>query len=229
MTANPLLDRILYRDRLVIVLDKPAGMPVHAGPSGVPCVEDFLADLAFEKPQPPGLAHRLDQDTSGCLALGRERRGLRRLGMLFQAGRADKEYWAVTQGAPTPGAGVIDLPLRKVSGGKGWRVIVDRMAGQRAVTAYRVLGTSPDGLAWIACRPRTGRTHQIRVHLAAAGAPLVGDPQYGVGYPGGPPMHLHARALTLPLYDAKPPVRAEAPVPPHMRAALAACGWTGAP
>jgi tRNA pseudouridine32 synthase/23S rRNA pseudouridine746 synthase/23S rRNA pseudouridine1911/1915/1917 synthase len=100
--------------------------------------------------------------------------------------------------------------------------MVPDATGQAAVTDYRVLGAG-NGCTWIEAKPRTGRTHQIRVHLAALGAPILGDRQYGGG--GGRPLHLLARAISVPLYPKKPAIAAEAPVPEHMRAALAACGW----
>ena len=97
--------------------------------------------------------------------------------------------------------------------------------GQSAVTDYRVMGRG-DGTTWLELKPHTGRTHQIRVHCATAlGCPLLGDPQYGG--PEGPPLHLHSRAISLPLYPSRAAVGAVAPVPPHMRAALAACGFQG--
>jgi tRNA pseudouridine32 synthase/23S rRNA pseudouridine746 synthase/23S rRNA pseudouridine1911/1915/1917 synthase len=99
--------------------------------------------------------------------------------------------------------------------------------GQRAVTDYRLLGAA-DGLAWLELHPRTGRTHQIRVHLAALGCPVLGDPAYGPAAGAGAPLHLHSREIVLPLYPSRAPVRAVAPVPPHMRAALAACGFDAA-
>lgn len=221
--ADDLLARLLYRDGLMLVIDKPAGIPVHAGPGGGPNLEQRFDALCFGLPQPPGLAHRLDRDTSGCLVLGRHRKALSRLGRLFANGAVEKIYWAVTQGIPAQDRGRIDAPLTKLTPGKGWKMVVDP-AGRKAVTDWRVLG-SAGGLAWIECQPRTGRTHQIRVHLASLGCPVLGDPVYG---DGDGPLHLHARAVTLPLYPSRDPIRVEAPVPAHMRAALAACGWDGA-
>jgi tRNA pseudouridine32 synthase / 23S rRNA pseudouridine746 synthase len=210
-------DRILYRDGLMLVIDKPAGVAVHAGPRGGPSLEDGFGALRFGLPRPPALAHRLDRDTSGCLVLGRHPKALRRLGALFADGRVEKIYWAVVAGIPEEPAGAIDAPLKKQTRRVGWRMEIDP-AGQRAVTEYRVLATA-DGKAWLELRPKTGRTHQIRVHCAALGCPVVGDPTYGG--PGGEPLHLHSRAISIPLYPARPAVEAIARVPPHMIAALA--------
>jgi len=194
---------------------------VHAGPGGGPHLEHWFPLLRFGLPRPPALAHRLDRDTSGCLVLGRHPKALRRLGALFAEGKIEKVYWAVVQGAPSEPEGVIDAPLRKDTTRRvGWRMEIDP-AGQRAVTEYRVLG-SAGGRAWLELRPKTGRTHQIRVHCAALGCSVVGDPTYGG--PAGA-LHLHARALTIPLYPARPTIQISAPVPPHMLAALAALGY----
>jgi tRNA pseudouridine32 synthase/23S rRNA pseudouridine746 synthase/23S rRNA pseudouridine1911/1915/1917 synthase len=212
----------------MLIIDKPAGLPVHAGPGGGPNLEQDLDALRFGLPSPPGLAHRLDRDTSGCLVLGRQRKGLSRLGKLFQEGLVEKTYWAITTGAPKDAEGRIELPLRKVTNRAGWKMVGDP-AGQKAVTDYRVLGTgagpSGESLAWIEAKPRTGRTHQIRVHLAAFGAPILGDRQYGAQ--SDRPLHLLARAIVVPLYPKKPAIAAEAPVPAHMQAALKRCGWSG--
>ena len=210
--------RLLHRDEAVLILDKPAGLPVQAGKRGGDSVEDWLPALAFGKRRLPQPAHRLDQDTAGCLVLGRTRPALAALGGLFAAGRVGKTYWAVVRGGPEAGSGEVDAPLLKRSTARdGWWMAVDP-AGQAARTAWRVLGRGP-GLAWLECRPRTGRTHQIRVHCAHLGCPILGDARYGGGEGR---MHLLARAITLPL---DPPVGAIAPPPPHMREALAACGW----
>jgi tRNA pseudouridine32 synthase / 23S rRNA pseudouridine746 synthase len=206
----------------MLVIDKPAGVPVHSGPGGGPHLEHWFPLLRFGLPRPPALAHRLDRDTSGCLVLGRHPKALRRLGSLFAAGGIEKIYWAVVAGTPAEPEGVIDAPLRKdVSRRIGWRMEIDP-AGQRAVTEYRVL-RSDNGRSWLELRPKTGRTHQIRVHCAALGCPVVGDPAYHG--PAGEPLHLHARAITIPLYPARPPIEVTAPVPPHMRAALVALGY----
>jgi len=220
-----MLKRLIYRDALMLIIDKPAGLPVHAGPGGGPNLEQDLDALRFGLPNPPGLAHRLDRDTSGCLVLGRQRKGLSRLGKLFQEGLVEKTYWAITIGVPTQAEGRIELPLRKITNRSGWKMVTDppgQSGGQTAVTDYRVLGTGND-LAWIEAKPRTGRTHQIRVHLAALGAPILGDRQYGGK--SEQPLHLLARAIVVPLYPKKPAIAAEAPVPEHMRAALKSCGW----
>jgi tRNA pseudouridine32 synthase/23S rRNA pseudouridine746 synthase/23S rRNA pseudouridine1911/1915/1917 synthase len=216
-----LADRVLYRDGLILVIDKPAGIPVHGGPGRSPHLEHWFPLLKFGLPNPPALAHRLDRDTSGCLVLGRHPKALRRLGRLFAEGQVEKTYWAVVTGAPTEGEGRIENHLLKQSRGTGWRMIIDPI-GQVAVTDYRVLATA-GGQSWLELRPRTGRTHQIRVHCAALGWPVVGDPVYG-NPDTTRPMLLHARAISLPLYPAKLPIAVTAPVPEHMRAALARLG-----
>ncbi len=228
MAAEYLADRVLYRDGLMLIVDKPAGVPVHGGPGGGPNLEAGFGALRFGLPKPPALAHRLDRDTSGCLVLGRHLKALRRLARLFSEGRVGKVYWAIVTGAPDKPSGTIDLALRKVSTKQGgWRMVADAADGKSAVTTYRTLGTS-SGLSWLELRPRTGRTHQVRVHCAALGCPVLGDPVYGTGRESAaPPLQLHSRAVTLPLYPKKDPVTVTAAPPPHMRAALTACGWDG--
>lgn len=229
LDAAALEARLLYRDGLVLILDKPAGMPVHAGPKGGPNLEMYLDALTFGLPRRPHLAHRLDRDTSGCLVLGRHAKALRRLGALFAEGRALKTYWAIVIGAPPEPEGTIDLPLAKRSEVRGWWMKVDP-AGQPARTDYRTLGRGErDGrpITWLELRPKTGRTHQIRVHGMVIGCPVLGDPIYGKELQPTdlPPMHLHAAAISLPLYPGKPPIEVQAMPPEHMRGALRTCGW----
>ena len=222
MKPSDILGRVLYRDGLVLVIDKPAGIPVHAGPGGGANLEHWFTLLRFGLPRPPALAHRLDRDTSGCLVLGRHPKALRRLGRLFAEGRVEKVYWAIVQGMPAEPAGRIEIALAKQARGTvGWRMVADP-AGLPAVTDWRVLGAE-GGRAWLEFRPRTGRTHQIRVHAAALGCPVVGDPAYGG--PGGEPLQLHARSISLPLYPEKPPITVTAPLPPHMLAPLVRLGY----
>ncbi len=217
-----LAGRVLYRDGLVLVIDKPAGIAVHPGPGGGANLESGFGALRFGLPHPPALAHRLDRDTSGCLVLGRHPKALRRLGALFAEGQVEKSYWAVVAGAPPQDQGRIEAGLRKLTRSTGWRMVIDP-AGQRAITEYRVLGAT-DGRTWLELRPRTGRTHQIRVHCAQLGCPVVGDPVYG-RTAGAGPLLLHARAISLPLYPARPPIAVTAPAPPHMLAALERLGY----
>ena len=221
--ANDLLSRVLYRDGLMLVIDKPAGVKVHATAGGTPALEARFDALRFGLPRPPALAHRLDRDTSGCLVLGRHPKALRRLGRLFAEGNVEKTYWAVVNGAPPDDLGQIDAALRKVGSGGTARMVVDP-AGQMAVTEYRVMGRS-GVIAWLELRPATGRMHQLRAHCAALGCPVLGDTLYG-RRDAVTPLHLHARAVAIPLYPKRAPISVTAPVPAHMRAALDACGLT---
>jgi RluA family pseudouridine synthase len=207
--------RLLHVGPEVLVLDKPAGLAVSAR-SGE-SLERWLPSLRMGRRRDPQPAHRLDADTAGCLVLGRTAPMLARLNALFAERRVEKLYRAVLRGTLREEAGVVDAPLRKISDkARGWRMVVDK-EGDPARTAWRVLGRG-DGLTWVEFRPETGRTHQLRVHAQALGAPILGDAPYGGG---AGRLHLLARAITLPL---DPDLRVTAPVPDHMRAAIAACG-----
>jgi tRNA pseudouridine32 synthase/23S rRNA pseudouridine746 synthase len=226
MTPEEIVARLLYRDGLMLIIDKPAGYAVHKGPKGGESLEDHFGALRFGLPRAPALAHRLDRDTSGCLVLGRHRKALAALGKLFKAGKVGKTYWAVVEGGPPEDAGRIELALGRLDDKRGWWMKVDP-AGQEAVTTWKVLGRT-GGVAWLALEPLTGRTHQLRVHCAAMGWPIVGDAIYGnAPRGGGPPLHLHAREIVVPLYKNKEPIAAMAPAPLHMQERLYACGWQG--
>ncbi len=215
--------RLLYRDAMMLVLDKPAGLPVHAGVGGGNHLGKYLESLRFGLPRLPQLAHRLDRDTSGCLVLGRHTEALRRLGKLFEQNRASKIYWAIVQGAPPEQRGRIDAPLLRVVGKDsfGFRMVVDP-TGQAATTDYWVLGQE-GGVSWLQLQPRTGRTHQLRVHCAALGCPILGDVKYNTP-PHNTPLQLHAQSITLPLYPKKEPITVTAEPPEAMQMWLKRCG-----
>jgi tRNA pseudouridine32 synthase/23S rRNA pseudouridine746 synthase len=269
MTPEEMLARLLYRDGLMLVIDKPAGYAVHRGPKGGESLEDHFDALRFGLPRRPALAHRLDRDTSGCLVLGRHRKALALLGKLFKQGKIGKTYWAVVEGSPGADEGRIDIPLGKLDEDRGWWMKPDPH-GAPAATTWKVMGRSlhpsPSGggsprsggvgtnvsdalditppgasgatlpfqgrdkkeLTWLALEPLTGRTHQLRVHCAEMGWPVLGDNIYGrAPRSGGPPLHLHSREIVVPISKNKPPVAVTAPVPAHMHEMLTACGWTG--
>lgn len=226
LTAEQIQARVLHRDGLMLVIDKPAGLPVHRGPKGGANLESSFDALRFGLPRPPVLAHRLDRDTSGCLVLGRHRKATASLGLLFKHGKISKTYWAVVEGGPTEDEGTIDMPLGRLNAERGWWQKPDP-EGQTAVTNWKVLGRG-NGLSWLALEPVTGRTHQLRVHSAAMRWPIVGDNIYGSGPRfGEPTLHLHSREIVVPLSKNKEPVRVLAPAPAHLHERLRACGWNG--
>ncbi len=213
MMAPPFEQRILMIDGEAIVLDKPAGMPVDRPRDGALSVEDALESLRFGFARVPGIVHRLDRDTSGCLLLARNPKAHRRFAAAFEAGAAIKTYVAVLDGVPKGVAGAITLPLAKISTREaGWRIVADAK-GKPAATDWTLLGVA-DGRALIEFRPRTGRTHQLRVHAAEGlGLPIVGDTVYGPGGGRGVgALLLHALSLEVPR-PLKPAIAARAPLP----------------
>src|SRR6202165_555226 len=279
LTEEEIQARVLHRDGLMLVIDKPAGLPVHRGPKGGANLEASFDGLRYGLPRPPVLAHRLDKDTSGCLVLGRHRKATASLGLLFKHGKISKTYWAVVEGGPAEDEGTIDMPLGRLNVERGWWQKPDP-EGQRAITNWKVLGrslvtsplvgevereafgrgvsqsgsprvnpspqpspTSGEGaananailtqqssssiqLSWLALEPVTGRTHQLRVHSAATGWPIVGDNVYGNGPRFGEPrLHLHSREIGIPISKNKDPVHVTAPAPAHLHERLRACGW----
>ena len=274
-SEDEILARVLHRDGLMLVIDKPAGLSVHRGPKGGPSLEDWFDTLRYGLPRRPELAHRLDRETSGCLVLGRHRKALAHLSLLFKHRRVGKTYWAVVEGGPAEDEGTIDIPLGKLDPNFGWWMKPDPH-GYPAVTKWKVMGrgllhpspegagsarsagvgsddaTAPPGalgatlpvpgrdITWLALEPVTGRTHQLRVHCAAMGFPIFGDDIYGneasqrrarqikfVPRADAPGLQLHAREVVVPISKNKEPVRVIAPVPPHLRARFALCGWNG--
>jgi RluA family pseudouridine synthase len=196
---------------MMLVLNKPAGVAVHPGRGKGENLQPFFEGLRFGLPQEPALSHRLDAATSGCLVLGRHRQALKQLGDLFAKGHITKTYWAIVEGHPPEDAGVIDLPLAKQSTHKAnWWMKVDEN-GQTAVTHYKIMEVQGER-TWLELTPHTGRTHQLRVHCAAIGCPIVGDRIYG-HTKTDEPLKLHARSLQIPLYPKKEPIDVVAEVP----------------
>ncbi|MBP0493683.1 RluA family pseudouridine synthase [Pararoseomonas indoligenes] len=215
--------RLLHIRPELMVIDKPAGLPLDPGRTGGASLSDWLPLLQLGKRHLPQPAHRLDQDTAGCLVLGRTKPSLAALNALFATRAVRKTYWAVTVGRPDGSEGVINAPLRKTSTREaGWRMEA-HPDGQPARTVWRLLGGDGD-LAWLELRPETGRTHQLRVHCAFLGCPILGDPFYGNRpHPAG--LHLLARAIALPAGpETGAALACEAPVPAAMAPAFARCG-----
>lgn len=212
-----LRDRVLYKDANIIAIDKPAGLAVQGGTAKTTHLDAMLDALRFGAPERPRLVHRLDQDTSGVLVLARTAAAARELGRLFKSRDVAKTYWAVVVGVPRPPEGRIDAPLAKRPGHAGERVVVDADEGKAALTLYRVLDAAGKRAALVELEPRTGRTHQLRAHMAALGTPILGDGKYGGraafldGAELAKRLHLHARSITLP---GVPTI--VAPLPKHM-------------
>jgi len=227
MSPEEIVSRLLYRDGLMLIIDKPAGLAVHKGPKGGASLEDWFDPLRFGLPRMPALAHRLDKETSGCLVLGRHRKALADLNLMFRNGKVGKTYWAVVEGGPDADEGRIDLPLGRLDDKIGWWMKHDPN-GLPSSSIWKVMGRG-DGMTWLALEPLTGRTHQLRVHCMESGFPVLGDNIYGrATRHGGPGLHLLAREIVVPLYKNKPPIKVTASVPPHMKERLRACGWSEA-
>lgn len=215
---------VLYRDADVIVLDKPAGMAVQGGTGQAKHLDAMLDLLKFDAPGRPKLVHRLDKDTSGCLVLARNAFAATRLTESFRGRDARKIYWAITVGVPEPHQGRIDLFISKEMAAGGERMMVDERNGQRAQSYYTVLEHAHRKAAFVALWPRTGRTHQLRVHMDAIGTPILGDGKYAGqkafidGADMKRQMHLHARRIIIP-HPRGGTIDVTAPLPDHMRGA----------
>ncbi|MGD9868570.1 MAG: RluA family pseudouridine synthase [Hyphomicrobiales bacterium] len=217
-------EAVLYKDSSVIVLDKPYGLAVQGGTGTERHLEAMLDALIYDADDRPRLVHRLDRDTTGVLLLARSRSMARDLGRVFRTRSARKIYWALVAGVPKPAQGRIDVPLKKIRTPEGDRVVATTPGdkdGQRAVTHYAVLGRAGDLVSWVTLKPVTGRTHQLRAHMAHIGHPIVGDPKYSrrLEFQGGEipnRLHLHARRLTLP-HPGGGTLDVTAPLPGHMR------------
>jgi 23S rRNA pseudouridine955/2504/2580 synthase len=218
---SSLADRILYMDRHVIVLDKPPGLATQGGSGITRHVDGMLDSLMFEKNTRPKLVHRLDKDTSGVLLVARTASAASGLSAALAQRDASKVYWALTRGVPRQRHGFIKGALAK-EGGRGSErmAISEGEEAKFALTEYAVIDQAGGEFAFVAARPVTGRTHQIRVHLASLGTPIVGDFKYGGPDAKGKgevadKLHLHAREIDIARPDGGR-LKVSAPLPPHM-------------
>ncbi|HTQ14676.1 MAG TPA: RluA family pseudouridine synthase [Rhizomicrobium sp.] len=214
---------VIHQDSSVLVLNKPSGLATQGGSGITHHVDGLLDHLRFGKKQRPRLVHRLDRDTSGVLVVARTVPAAAALSKALAERDASKIYWALVRGVPGQPRGTIKLPLAK-QGGRGDEKMVgvdirDKDA-KYAVTDYAVVDRVGEEYAWVAAKPVTGRTHQIRVHLASLGTPIVGDFKYGGAAAKGSgeiedKLHLHARSIDIAHPDGGR-LRVTAPLPPHM-------------
>jgi 23S rRNA pseudouridine955/2504/2580 synthase len=208
---------VLHRDRAAIVIDKPPGLATQGGTKTERHLDGLLDGLQFEAEGRPKLVHRLDKDTSGVLLLARSANAAAYFSKAFSSRTARKAYWALVVGVPSIEDGMIELPLAKQPGTGGEKMHVDEKEGQPARTRYRVIERAGNAACWVELQPYTGRTHQLRVHMAAIGHPIVGDGKYGgqdAYLTGGisRKLHLHARRLRIDHPDGhKLDVSAEPP------------------
>jgi 23S rRNA pseudouridine955/2504/2580 synthase len=238
--ARDLQRLVIYRDDHIIALNKPHGMPVQGGPGITHHLDALLDALRFGAPDRPRLVHRLDRDTSGVLLLARTPGTAAKLAAAFRSRAVEKTYWAVTARTPVPHEGRIDLPLRRIGGARGERTEVapDDPDAARAITDYRTLDHAGQKLAWLELSPLTGRTHQLRVHCVAIGAPILGDVKYARPDQNNAfaatieglssELHLHARALRLP-HPTGGSLLVEVDLPPHMLQTFRTLGFHAPP
>jgi len=213
--------RIPYEDEHLLVVDKPAGLVVHPAPGheGGTLVHALLdRGIAGGDPERPGIVHRLDRDTSGLLVVARSQESYRRLQELVRDRRLGRDYLALVRGRPRSRSGRIDAPIGR-DRHDPFRRSLDTDAPREAVTHFEVERLLPKH-ALLGVRLETGRTHQIRVHLAAIELPVVGDPVYGVPDRELGRQFLHANRLSFPHPYTEQPVEAESPLPGELQAAL---------
>jgi 23S rRNA pseudouridine955/2504/2580 synthase len=231
--AQFLRDLILYEDDELYVFNKPHGLASQGGSGQKRHMDGLLKALPNKQGEPPRLVHRLDRDTSGCLVVAKTKAAATHFGEVFRSRSARKIYWAVVAGNPKPRQGSISCFLAKQGTGDGEQMVVVDNGTPGAVHSqsyYSTTDTASRRFAWVTLKPVTGRTHQLRVHMAQLGTPIIDDPRYfnienwqpaeGLGQG----LHLHARRIQLPLRSGKV-LDVSAPLPPHMQQSFDALGF----
>jgi 23S rRNA pseudouridine955/2504/2580 synthase len=242
---------VIYRDDHVIALNKPPGLPTQGGSGQTRYVDGLAEALKFGMEDKPRLVHRLDKDTSGVLLLARTRLAAKALTASMRHKETRKIYWALVGGVPTPYLGEIRFGLVKApgrgKGGEGEKMIAlhprdidDTPGAKRAHTLYATLYRVGSRAAWVAMEPITGRTHQLRAHMAEIGHPIIGDGKYGgsgqenlgdgwgaqLGGIISKKLHLHARTMRFEHPETRKQITVTAPLPEHMVQSWETFGWT---
>jgi 23S rRNA pseudouridine955/2504/2580 synthase len=227
--AELVRDMVIHEDANAFVLNKPPGLATQGGTKTHHHLDRLLDGLADEEGSRPKLVHRLDKDTSGALLVARTARAAGHFAKAFSGRTARKVYWALVVGVPSVDQGSIDAPLAKQPGTGGEKMHVDAEGGLAAKTLYRVIDRAGNRAAWVELQPLTGRTHQLRAHMAAIGHSIVGDAKYGGAeafLTGGisRKLHLHARRLRIDS-PAGGAIDVTAALPPHFGESLATLGF----
>ena len=221
-------DMVIYQDPNAFVLNKPPGLATQGGTKTHQHLDRLLDGLAEEGGRPK-LVHRLDKDTSGALLVARSARSAGHFAKAFSGRTARKVYWAIVVGVPDANEGVIDAPLAKQPGTGGEKMHISEEHGLPAKTRWRVIDRAGNRAAWVELQPLTGRTHQLRAHMAAIGYPIVGDAKYGgpeAFLTGGisRKLHLHARRIKIDGLEGGT-IDVIADLPPHFAESLAMLGF----
>ena len=222
-------DMVIHEDRHAFVLNKPPGLATQGGTKTNQHLDRLLDALADDESGRPKLVHRLDKDTSGALLVARTARSAGHFAKAFSGRTARKVYWALVVGVPDQAEGLIDAPLAKQPGTGGEKMHVSEEHGLPAKTRWRVVDRAGNRAAWVELQPLTGRTHQLRAHMAAIGHPIVGDAKYGGAeafLTGGisRKLHLHARRIRIDAPEGGV-VDVTAELPPHIAESLATLGF----
>ncbi|MBA3577066.1 MAG: RluA family pseudouridine synthase [Sphingomonas sp.] len=221
---------VIAQSRDAFVVNKPPGLATQGGTKTHNHLDRLLDGLADDDGNRPKLVHRLDKDTSGVLLVARSARAAAFFSKSFSGRTAKKVYWALVVGVPSGEEGMIDLPLAKQPGTGGEKMYVDEENGLAARTRWRMIDRAGNRAAWLELQPLTGRTHQLRVHMAAIGFPIVGDGKYGgvdAQLTGSisRKLHLHARQLRIDAPD-KASIDVTADLPEHFEQSLEMLGFS---